>query len=67
MSTEKAKGRTEQFKFDITNKVIIREIQRPGTVEAMTIDCLGTQYRIAYWDNSERKSVWLSADELASR
>lgn len=60
-------GRTEQFKFDLNSKVMIREIQRPGVVEALMIDFLGPQYRIAYWDNSERKTAWLHADELDYR
>lgn len=60
-------GRTEQFKFDLKAKVIIREIQRPGVVEALMIDFLGVQYRVTYWDNSKRESVWIGADELEGR
>ena len=60
-------GRIEHFKFDLGDKVIIREVQRPGMIEALTIDFLGVQYRVAYWDNSERKVVWLKDDELNRR
>lgn len=60
-------GRVEQFKFNLRDKVIIREIQRPGVVEAMIVDNLGAQYRVVYWDNSERKTAWLYADEIDSR
>lgn len=59
--------RAENFAFDLGAKILIREIQRPGRVEALMIDFLGVQYRIAYWDNSERKTVWLAADELEAR
>lgn len=59
--------RTENFAFDINAKVLIKEIQRPGKVAAIIIDFLGTQYKVDYWDNSERKSVWLPADELERR
>ena len=59
--------RSEQFAFDLNAKVLIREIQRPGKVEALMVDFLGVQYRVAYWDNSERKMVWLAADELEAR
>ena len=62
-----ASGRVEHFKFDVNDKVIIREVQRPGVVEALTIDFLGPQYRVVYWDNSDRKTVWLKADELERR
>jgi hypothetical protein len=61
------KGRTEHFKFNLEERVIINEIQRPGVVEALTVDFLGPQYRVCYWDNSERKTVWLKAEELTSR
>ena len=60
-------GRIEHFKFNLEDKVLIREVQRPGTVEALTIDFLGPQYRVVYWDNSERKTAWLKADELDPR
>lgn len=59
--------RTETFKFDLQERVMVREIQRPGVIDAITIDYLGIQYRVAYWDNSERKTVWLPATELESR
>jgi hypothetical protein len=60
-------GRVEHFKFNLSERVMIREIQRPGRVEALMIDFLGPQYRVAFWDNSKRESTWLSADELESR
>jgi hypothetical protein len=59
--------RTETFAFDLKDRVLIREIQRPGVIESLSIDYLGPQYRVTYWDNSERKSVWLSAEELDER
>jgi hypothetical protein len=62
-----ASGRVERFKFDLRDKVIIREVQRPGVVEALTVDYLGAQYRVVYWDNSERKTTWLHADEIDPR
>lgn len=58
------KGFTQQFKFSLGGRVLIKEIQRPGSVDSVTIDYLGIQYRVAYWDNSERKTVWLKEEEL---
>lgn len=58
---------TKEFAFDLNQKVLIREVQRPGMVEALTIDFLGVQYRVAYWDNGDRKTVWLKQDELEAR
>lgn len=62
-----AKGRNEPFVFDLNERVIIKEVQRPGVIEGLLIDFLGVQYRVAYWDNSERKTVYLKADELEWR
>ena len=59
--------RLETFEFNLGDKVIINELQRPGKVEALMIDFLGVQYRVAFWDNSQRQTVWLSADELSTR
>lgn len=55
------------FTFYLNQNVLNKEVQRPGKIEALTIDFLGPQYRIAYWDNSERKTVWLHADEIQAR
>lgn len=60
-------GRIEHFAFNISERVLIREIQRPGKIEALMIDFLGVQYRVSYWDNSKRESLWLSAEELEAR
>lgn len=59
--------RTETFAFDLNARVMVREVQRPGRVDALMVDCLGPQYRVSYWDNGDRKSVWLLADELEAR
>lgn len=55
------------FPFSIADRVMIKEIQRPGRVEMIQMDLLGVTYRIAYWDNSERKSIWLYPDEIEER
>ncbi len=59
--------RTETFTFDLNDRVLVKEIQRPGVIEAVMIDFLGVQYRVVYWDNSDRKNTWLKADELEKR
>ena len=56
-----------EFPFSIADRVIIREIQRPGRVEAITMDALGIQFKVSFWDNSKRESTWLYADEIDPR
>lgn len=60
-------GRTEHFAFDLGGKVMIKEIQRPGRIIALAIDYTGVNYRVQFWNNSEYRSEWLSADELEAR
>lgn len=57
----------QKFEFSIGDRVIIKEVQRPGRVELIQIDFVGVQYRVCYWDNSERKVAWLYADEIEPR
>jgi hypothetical protein len=57
----------QSLAYQVQDRVLIREIQRPGRVEMIQVDFLGATYRVAYWDNSERKQVWLYADEIEMR
>lgn len=59
--------RTEVFAFDLGDKVIIKEIQRPGIIEGLIVDYLGPQYYVSYWDNSDRKKVYLPLRDLEAR
>jgi len=59
--------RAQVFAFDLNDKVMIKEIQRLAHVEALTIDFLGVQYRVRYFDNSEFKTAWLREEELEER
>ncbi len=55
------------LEFELTQRVLIKEIQRPGRVEMIQLDNLGITYRVAFWDNSKRETVWLYADEIEAR
>lgn len=60
-------GRVEHFAFNIGDKVMVKEIQRPGRIDALLVDCLGPQYQVLLWDNGERKRTWLYPDEIEAR
>lgn len=60
-------SRTEQFKFDLLDKVMINEIQRPGVVEVVRLDPIGRSYLVCYWNDSNRKSEWLYEWEISTR
>lgn len=59
--------KTIEIHFSVGDKVMVKEVQRPGRVDMIQLDSVGLQYRIAYWDNSERKNAWLYADEIEPR
>lgn len=58
---------TQHFLFTIGDKVIVSEIQRPGIIEALTVDRTGPSYRVRFWDDGKRENLWLDADELELR
>lgn len=59
--------KTIECKYGIGDRVMIKEIQRPGVVKAVTVDYLGLQYSVAYWNDSNRKNEWIAEDELEPR
>lgn len=58
---------TVTLQFAVGDKILVKEIQRPGRVELIQHDFLGTQYRVCFWDNSKRENVWLYPDEIEAR
>lgn len=58
---------TIEFKFSLKDKVLIKEIQRPGNIELIQFSALGIEYRVCYWDNGDRKQVWVYEDDLEAR
>lgn len=55
---------TLEFNFRLNDKVLLQEISRPGKVDSISIDCLGITYRVSYWDEGERRTVWVHEDEI---
>jgi len=60
-------GRTEHFKFNLCDRVLLKEIQRPGVVDALLVDGLGAQYWVNYWNDSKRERALLFEWELELR
>ena len=55
------------LEYKLKDQILIKELQRPGVVQAVILDSLGLQYQIRYWDNSSRECVWLFGDEIEPR
>ena len=58
---------TLTFKYDLRQRVLIKEIQRPGVVDMIQVDNTGILYRVSYWNESARNATWLYEDELEER
>lgn len=56
-----------EFDFNLGDKVLLKEVQRPGRVDCLQFDNYGAMYRCCYWDGAERKVVWLYPDEIELR
>lgn len=55
---------TVVFQFRLRQIVKVKELSRPGIVTGCLVDHDGISYRVAYWNNGDRKSEWLFAEEL---
>jgi len=54
------------FNFSIHESVRIKAIGITGHVDAQMNSINGTEYRVGYWYNGERKSVWMYGREIES-
>ena len=55
---------TVEFEYAIGDRVKILDIGMLGAVVALCQDVEGQQYRVVYWNNGERFSVWMYSWEL---
>jgi hypothetical protein len=58
---------TVTFDFNVGDEVLLKEPVKNGRVDLIQVDCLGIQYRVAYWDCGDKKSAWVYADEIELR
>jgi len=55
---------TIDFQFDLCQEVRVKPIRMIGVVDSMSLDNNGKQYRVVYWNDGTRHSVWLYAWEI---
>lgn len=58
---------TVEFKFTLADRVLVREIQRPGVVAAARLDHFGKQVLVVWWNDGHRNEAWLYEWELEAR
>lgn len=57
---------TQSFAFTLNERVMLLEIRRPGVITGINIDSLGVQYRVVYWNDSQRRTEWVYEWEIRS-
>lgn len=55
------------FSFSIGDKVDIKAITRPGEVDAMMNSINGQEFRVVYWNDGQRYSIWMYPTEIELR
>lgn len=57
---------TVNFTFGLRQRVEIVDAKIQGTIDSMNHGSEADEYRIVYWHNGERKSVWMYEWEIAA-
>lgn len=53
------------FLYDVGDKVFIEQAQISGIIDAMIAEVSGYQYRVVYWHDGIRNSVWVYSNEIS--
>ena len=52
------------FEYDVGQPVKVVPIGMIGTVDSLCLDNNGKQYRVVYWNDGVRNSVWMYPWEI---
>ena len=55
---------TEEYIYDIGERVVITPLNVVGFVDAVLTDVGGDQYKVIYWNDGSRYTLWLYACEI---
>ena len=55
---------TIDIKYDLMVEVSIKALGIKGIVEEISVCMLGITYRVSYWNNGERHTVFLTEQEI---
>jgi hypothetical protein len=56
--------KTVEFEYDIGQEVKIIPTGIRGNIDSLTLDNMGKQYRVVYWNDGQRYSVWMYLWEI---
>ena len=55
---------TVSFVYYLGQKVNIKAIARPGEIDSLMHSINGQEYRVVYWNDGQRYSVWMYPTEI---
>ncbi len=53
-----------EFDFDVGQFVKVKPIGMIGAIDSLSLDNNGKQYRVVYWNDGDRQSVWMYRWEI---
>jgi hypothetical protein len=53
-----------ESKYNLQDEVTIKAIQMRGRIDQISWSSLGQEYRVVYWNDSTRNSVWMYEWEI---
>jgi len=56
-----------ETKYDLSQKIWIPELERPGIIIEIYFDSFGLQYKVRYFNNGEVKTVCFLQAELRAK
>jgi hypothetical protein len=51
--------KTITFKYELGQTIKIKAIGMPGQIDALSFGPNGEEFRVVYWNNGQRYSVWM--------
>lgn len=55
---------TLESKFNLKDEVLIKSISMKGVIDSILWDISGMQYRVIYWNDSQRYATWMYEYEI---
>jgi hypothetical protein len=55
---------TLEAEHNLRDEIMIKAIQMKGTIDSISWDISGLQYRVVYWNDSQRYSTWMYSHEI---
>jgi len=55
-----------EFQFEIGQEVKVVPVGMIGVVDSLSLDNNGKQYRVVYWNDGNRHSVWMYGWEIGA-